>query len=296
MSFVVVLMAAAGMLLLASGLACGRRRISSRVEPYLSGLHGKPSTLLAPRPPARGRVATMLRRLPLGDDEPILARIAASGLQTDLDRFRLEQLTWAATSAAGATALVGLFAATGAGIDVRVVPVLAAVCFVFGWAARDWWLTRQVRHRAESLRDQLPLAIDIITLSIMAGESVPSSFARAARVLPEGLGGEIGRVVSDVRAGSSVAEALEAMGRRMDDPSVGRLVDALITGIEHGTPLAEVLRAQADDGRAALRRRLLESAGSREVLMLVPVVFLILPVVVLYALYPGLVSLDLLVP
>ncbi|MFN2388126.1 MAG: pilus assembly protein TadB, partial [Actinomycetota bacterium] len=40
---------------------------------------------------------------------------------------------------------------------------------------------------------------------------------------------------------------------------------------------------------------LLETAGRREVLMLVPVVFLIMPVVVVFALYPGIVSLDLLV-
>jgi len=56
------------------------------------------------------------------------------------------------------------------------------------------------------------------------------------------------------------------------------------------------LRAQADDGREARRRLLLEMGGRREVLMLVPVVFLIMPVVVLFALLPGLVSLELLVP
>lgn len=33
-----------------------------------------------------------------------------------------------------------------------------------------------------------------------------------------------------------------------------------------------------------------------ELFMLVPIVFLVMPVVVLFALYPGLVSLDLLVP
>jgi tight adherence protein C len=80
------------------------------------------------------------------------------------------------------------------------------------------------------------------------------------------------------------------------EPAVARLVDALCTGIEKGSPLADVLRAQADDGRDLSRRRLLELGGRREVWMLVPVVFLIMPVVVVWALYPGLVSLDLLVP
>jgi tight adherence protein C len=56
------------------------------------------------------------------------------------------------------------------------------------------------------------------------------------------------------------------------------------------------LRGQADDARDARRRHLLELGGKKEVLMLVPVVFLIMPVVVVFALYPGLVTLDLLVP
>jgi tight adherence protein C len=57
-----------------------------------------------------------------------------------------------------------------------------------------------------------------------------------------------------------------------------------------------VLRAQADDVRESRRRELIELGGKREVLMLVPVVFLIMPVVVMYALLPGLVSLNLIVP
>ncbi len=63
-----------------------------------------------------------------------------------------------------------------------------------------------------------------------------------------------------------------------------------------GTPLADVLHAQAADVREAGRRALIESAARREVFMLVPVVFLVLPVTVLFAFYPGLVGLRLTTP
>jgi hypothetical protein len=69
--------------------------------------------------------------------------------------------------------------------------------------------------------------------------------------------------------------------------SYERFVDAVVVALERGTPLADVLRAQADDVRGARRRTLLELAGRRDVLMLVPVVFLILPTVVLIALFPA---------
>lgn len=57
--------------------------------------------------------------------------------------------------------------------------------------------------------------------------------------------------------------------------------------LERGTPLAEVLRAQAVDVREAGKRALLEAGGRKEIAMMVPVVFLVLPVTVLFALFPG---------
>ena len=60
--------------------------------------------------------------------------------------------------------------------------------------------------------------------------------------------------------------------------------------VERGTPLADVLRAQAVDVREAGKRALLEAGGRKEIAMMVPVVFLVLPVTVLFALFPGLLS------
>jgi len=55
----------------------------------------------------------------------------------------------------------------------------------------------------------------------------------------------------------------------------------------------EVLRAQAQDSRDDAKRQLLESAGRKEVAMLVPLVFLILPVTVVFALFPATLVLEL---
>jgi tight adherence protein C len=75
-------------------------------------------------------------------------------------------------------------------------------------------------------------------------------------------------------------------------PPVVRFVDGLVVAVERGTPLGDVRRAQAADVREQHKRDLIEAGGRREVLMLVPVVFLMLPVVVLFALYPGLFTLS----
>ena len=83
--------------------------------------------------------------------------------------------------------------------------------------------------------------------------------------------------------------ALDALAARTGLPAVARFAEAMAVAVDRGTPLAGVLHAQAADAREAGRRALIESGARREVLMMVPVVFLILPVTVLFAFWPGVV-------
>jgi tight adherence protein C len=291
------LIASAGIVLFVSGLPVFRQRtITDRVDPYVLG--SEPLASVGPKVHSRlARVADGLARRLFGSPTSSLdQRLASAGLTADADAFRLQQMTWGLGASVVVLAMWAATLAIGLRFDARVIPLLTVLCFVTGFLARDWWLGRQIERRRNALREALPTAIDLLTLSIMGGESVPAAFARTSAALPGIVAEEFGAVVADIRSGATVVDALDAMGRRIPDSQVSRFIDALCIGIEKGAPLAETLRAQADDGREARRRELLESAGRREILMLVPVVFLIMPVVVLFALWPGLVTLDLLVP
>ena len=79
-------------------------------------------------------------------------------------------------------------------------------------------------------------------------------------------------------------------------PMVARFATGIAVSIERGTPLADVLHAQAGDVREAGRRALIETAARKEVFMMAPVVFLVLPVTVLFAFFPGALGLRLVVP
>jgi len=72
-----------------------------------------------------------------------------------------------------------------------------------------------------------------------------------------------------------------------------RFVDGMVVAVERGTPLAEVLRAQASDVRDSAKRELMESAGRKEIGMMVPLVFGVLPLTVVFAVYPGVAALNL---
>ncbi len=238
-----------------------------------------------------GILAPWLPHSPLLED-----RLAAAGEERSADVFRLEQMATGLTAAIAVAATYLVAATLGSDVDIRVAPAIMIICFIAGFLARDWWLTRQIGRRQESIRDDLPAAIDLMTLSIMAGESIPAACARVAGSMSGAIGQEFSQVVGDIRGGDPTVDALESFARRVPEVGVGRLVDALVVAVEKGSPLTETLRAQADDGRDARRRYLLEIAGRKEVLMLVPICFLILPTVILFVLYPGLVTLELLVP
>ena len=106
---------------------------------------------------------------------------------------------------------------------------------------------------------------------------------------------EFATCVSDVHNGLPFGVALRAAAARCDVPQFNRFVEGVVLALERGTPIAEVVRAQAMDVRAQEQRRLMELAGRKDVIMLIPIVFMILPTVVLIAVYPGLYSLDLVV-
>lgn len=273
-------------------------RLSLRVDPYLDGLGGRPSRLLMTR--NRGtRLPAPLRRLAgLWPDGGVRlsVRLEQSGRRAHPADFRLEQVGWGLAATLATWALLVCLAAAGFSVDLRSVMPLSGLSFGLGFLARDWWLGKEIEKRAATFQGELPTAIDLVTLAIMAGESLPSAFERVGRIMSPGLGGEFQSVLADARGGLPFVEALEKLEDRLPLQGVSRLVDAISTGLERGSPLADVLIAQADDARQAQRRTLIESAGRREVLMLVPVVFLIMPVVIAYALLPGLVSLELLVP
>ena len=90
-----------------------------------------------------------------------------------------------------------------------------------------------------------------------------------------------------------IAAAFDALAARTGVTSIARFAEGLAIAVERGTPLVDVLHAQAADVRESGRRELIEAGGRKEVAMMIPVVFLILPVTVIFAFFPGFVGLHL---
>jgi len=180
----------------------------------------------------------------------------------------------------------------------RTVPllVLCAVSFAAGVLLRENRLTAQVAERERRLMAQFPTVAELLALAVGAGEGPVAALDRVAVRCRGEMADEIGRVLADIRTGTPVATALDAWAARSGLPAVARFAEAMAVAVDRGTPLAAVLHAQAADAREAGRRLLIESGARREVLMMVPVVFMILPVTILFAFWPGVVGLNLVTP
>jgi tight adherence protein C len=163
---------------------------------------------------------------------------------------------------------------------------------VAGVLGRDWWLSHQLAVREQAMLAEFPVVADLLALAVVAGEAPTDALHRVCRLTGGEMARDLEHALARARTGEPLTTALSSVAERSTLEPFARFVDGLVVAIERGTPLADVLRAQAVDVREASKRALLEAGGRKEISMMVPVVFLILPVTVLFALYPGLMTLT----
>lgn len=219
-------------------------------------------------------------------------RLERAGSRMTVEQFRAEQVVWSAVAL-----VMTVFASVVLGLTRGASPaslvVLVVVSTLAAPVAREALLTRAIAAREDILIQELPTAAELLALAVSAGESAHNALDRVSRVAHGELATELQRVMAETRSGTPLQEALEALGRRSGIPALRRFADAVATAVERGTPLAVVLRAQAQDVRAEGKRSLMEKGGKKEIAMMVPVVFLILPVTVVFAVFPGMVAIQL---
>ena len=220
-----------------------------------------------------------------GGSESLDRRLHQAGWTMDAAAFRGRQLAWAiagvAFGGAGVVALVLLGRATGV---TALLPPLAGLGAA---VAYDAHLTHAARARVGRIQEELPTVLEFLALCLSAGESILDSVRRVSEVGAGELTGELRGVVLAVGTGSSLPESLGRLSSRLQIPALSRSIDQLVAAIERGAPLAHVLHSQALDAREDAKRGLIERAGRKEIYMLIPLVFLILPLSVLFAVFPG---------
>ncbi|MCY7325437.1 MAG: type II secretion system F family protein [Microbacteriaceae bacterium] len=280
-----------------------RPRLLYRVAPYLVDVSPGARALLARRSvnplpivgtmfsPVLDRVRSLLGAA-LGGPGSIRLRLRQSGSTIGPDAFRSQQLAWALGGLAIGTVVAALFVAARS-IPLGLQVAIVVFCGVAGIFLRDYLLQRAATARLRRMTEELPTVLEFLTLSLSAGEGILDAIRRVARISRGELAAELASTVAAVNTGLPFAQSLQELADGIRLQALARAVEQVVGALERGTPLAEVLRAQAQDARDEAKRDLLESAGKKEVAMLVPLVFLILPITIVFAIFPGIFVLQL---
>ena len=263
----------------------------------------------SPRWRARGltaRLAPYLRDVTDGDPSVAFSAITVPVLNTAAPAWgaavnrlsdirsswrRSRALVWALLGAGTGAALATIVALThGPQPALLAVPLAGGAAAV---VAEQSARRATERARSRRLHEELPVVLEFLALCLSAGEGLLDALRRIGSRGTGALAVGIREVVVEVGTGAVLTDALLAFARREDSPALSRAGEQLVAAIDRGTPLADVLHAHAADARSGEQRELIEQAGRKEIAMLVPLVFLILPVSVLFAIFPGVVMLDL---
>jgi tight adherence protein C len=286
-----------GLVLVTSRLLARRITLDDRLAPYLRVHRPTSSLLREPTPatpfptlarllaPVMADAVRVVERLgsPSAD---LRRRIARAGRRETVEQVRAAQVLWGVVGLLVGLVLALVLASARGSSPIALV-ALVLVAGVAGVLARDALLSRQVRQREARLLAELPTVAELLALAVVAGEGPVGALERVVRSTRGALADELARTLADARAGTPLTQALERLADRTGLAPLTRFAEGVAVAVERGTPLADVLRAQAQDVRESGRRALMEQGGRKEVLMMVPVVFLILPVTVAFAVFPS---------
>lgn len=144
------------------------------------------------------------------------------------------------------------------------------------------------KARLKSALAELPEVLEVLAVALSAGDGI---FGALARVTPRATGvlaSELQTLFIALELGGDLETELESLARRLPQRQVVEFAGKIRTALSRGAPLAHMLRQQAESARAEIRNDLLRQVGRNETRMLIPLIFLILPVTVLFAIYPSL--------
>jgi tight adherence protein C len=226
----------------------------------------------------------------IGDRTSVRAKLAELGRfkEQDYENFRYKQLIISSLFAF-CIILFGILR------DTSLVSIISLLVLTFSATIYllERSLSRRVRNYRLGIEEEFPAIVEMLTLSLSAGESPLSAIQRISSRGSGALVSQFEQVVVEVSQGAPFEEALDSLGRRLQSMSVRRFIDSIVVAISRGTPLVEILQSHAQEAQSLQRNRITSLAAKAEMSMMIPVVFLILPISILFALWPSLTNLNL---
>jgi tight adherence protein C len=249
-----------------------RRLARSLPEDDRSNMDALPALLDRMWPAVRLFTYYVGSRLPYRYLERTQRRLRRAGLEYTLTPDQFGGLQALAAALGVPLALLAAAAGGRPGLWLLVMPLACA------WYPRAWLRDRDSRRRA-AIRRTLPLYLDFIAMAVEAGLNLSGALNQAVTKGPGGpLADEFARVLRDVRAGLSRADALRRVAERVEDEGISGFVSAVVQAERSGASIGATLRAMADQRRGERFLAAEKQAMEAPVKLVGPLVAFIFPV------------------
>jgi len=158
----------------------------------------------------------------------------------------------------------------------------AVVGFLGGFLGAYLWLRERALARLREIAKRLPYAIDLIAMAMDAGATFYEAASGVIRDEPDDpFNEELSIVVREIDFGRSRQDALTHLGRRIDVDGLDGIISAVLQAESLGTPLADVLKLQANLLRMRRSMRAERKAGEAAVKILIPSMLILMSVVLI---------------
>lgn len=135
---------------------------------------------------------------------------------------------------------------------------------------------------------EIPDFSSLLWFAVSAGESLDSALKIAVSRSSGYVSAEFLSVLKSVEHGALLQVELQNLAVEAKSEQVRELATKLSVALNNGSALSDLLSDFVQSATAELRTQLLAKAGKNETKMMIPMVFVILPVTVMFALYPSL--------
>lgn len=199
--------------------------------------------------------------------------------QYSADEYLVICSVWGIVGTVGLTLVAHL--ATGE-LGLLSATAFIVLGFVLGFFGAYLGLRERAHRRLCAIAKRLPYMLDLVAMAMDAGATFYEAASSVVRDEPEDpLNQELGILVREIDFGRSRQDALTHLGARITVDGLDGILSAVLQAESLGTPLADVLKLQANLLRMRRSMRAERKAGEAAVKMLIPSMFILLSVVVI---------------
>jgi tight adherence protein C len=238
------------------------------------------------KPIVQGLAAIIARFYPANTARSLQLRLKRAAMETTSVEFFL-----------GVKAFVGIVAAVAASalLNLMTSDPLFTVGGLFGglilgFLIPDLYLSSRASGRAGAILDQLPDALDLLTISVEAGLGFDAAIIKVTEKMKGPLTEELKRAAAEQRVGKSRQESLRGINDRVEVKELQNLISAIIQADQLGVSMSKVLRIQSEQMRTDRRQRAEEKAARAPILIMLPTVGCIFPSLFIVILAPAALS------